>query len=181
MPITKLIPIRDLNLDLGNFRTVKQQSEKRALHAMVAINPDWFWALMESLIDEGYHPTENILVLKSGPGGNGLTVKEGNRRVAALKLAHGDLRTTNLAIPANIQEKIKSLSTKWKTDNASVPCAIYDAADSGIVDRIIALTSMTRVGLSTRSGVQFSQNHTNSAVRLQSPPLPSTSGDDNAK
>lgn len=38
---------------------------------------------MESLLDDGYLPTENIIVLES-PDGK-MVVREGNRRVASLK------------------------------------------------------------------------------------------------
>ena len=81
MPTIKRIEVKNLKLDLKNFRTVVQTSEHKAIHAIVAINPDWFWALVDSLLDDGYHPTENILVLKHGRDSTDLTVKEGNRRV----------------------------------------------------------------------------------------------------
>jgi len=41
---------------------------------------------MESLLDDGYSPTENIIVLDNT---DHLVVKEGNRRIAALKLILG--------------------------------------------------------------------------------------------
>ena len=52
MPITKILPIKQLKLDLSNFRTVPQESETDAIHAMISINPEWFWALTESLLDD---------------------------------------------------------------------------------------------------------------------------------
>ncbi len=58
--------IKNLNLDLKNYRTVPQSNEGSAISALVSINPDWFWALTESLLTDGYHPTENILVLAGG-------------------------------------------------------------------------------------------------------------------
>ena len=51
---------------------------------MVSMSPDSFWALTESLLADGYHPTENIIVTKKSS--KDLTVKEGNRRIAALKI-----------------------------------------------------------------------------------------------
>ena len=74
MPTTNLLSVKQLKLDLNNFRTVPQKNEISAVHAMISINPDWFWALMESLLADGYHPTENIIVLKSGKGGSKLVV-----------------------------------------------------------------------------------------------------------
>jgi hypothetical protein len=81
MPKTNPLLVKQLKLDLTNFRTVKQTTEVGAIHAMISINPDWFWALTESLLTDGYHPTENIIVLKGGKKNvsGGMIVRE-NRR-----------------------------------------------------------------------------------------------------
>lgn len=86
MPITIPVSVEELKLDLNNFRTVPQSKETTAVHTMISIAPDRFWALAESLLDDGYLPTENIIVLKAGED---LVVKEGNRRIGALKLIFG--------------------------------------------------------------------------------------------
>jgi hypothetical protein len=74
-PQTKPVPVKDLFLDLGNFRTVKQPNERSAIDAMISTSPDRFWALTGSLLDTGYLPTDNIIVIRGG--GSTLTVKEG--------------------------------------------------------------------------------------------------------
>jgi hypothetical protein len=122
-------------LDLGNFRTVHQLDEERAISALIGIEPEWFWALMESLLDDGYSPTENIIVLKTEKQS---VVKEGNRRIAALKLILGLQKS--IEVPDHIQERIKALSSQWKSQNATVPCAVYGKAESGQVDKLIART-----------------------------------------
>lgn len=139
MPETKPISILDLKLDLTNFRTVPQASEVDAVQAMISISPDRFWALMESLIEDGYLPTENILVIIAGETHSEMIVKEGNRRIAALKMMHGHLPTEEINIPANITSKIKELPATWKTANKEVPCTIYAAKDAAVVDRIVTL------------------------------------------
>lgn len=137
MSKTESVSVKDLKLDLKNFRTVPQKSEAAALRAMVSISPEWFWALTESLLDDGYHPTENIIILREGKN---LVVREGNRRVAAMKLAHGLLRRGDLPIPSNIEERLEKLPAEWKKQNLKVPCAIFDASEKTQVDRIVALT-----------------------------------------
>lgn len=133
-------PVKDLSIDLKNFRTVAQRGEIAAIQAMISINPDWFWALAESLIDDGYLPTENIIVLKVEYPTKQLIVKEGNRRIAALKLIHGYIPTNKFAIPDDILEKIEGISRAWKRDNKLVPCTIYPLAEKDVVDRIVTLT-----------------------------------------
>src|SRR5258708_2095718 len=105
MPETKSLPVKDLDLDLENYRTIHQSSEKAAIEAMVATSADWFWALVESLADDGYLPTENIIVLRGGDGKT-QTVREGNRRVAALKILLGLLPTHGLAAPTGLSGRI---------------------------------------------------------------------------
>src|SRR6266568_161243 len=137
MSTTEFVPIENLTLDLHNFRTVFQPSEASSVHAMISINPDWFWALMDSIIEDGYLPTENIILLKDG---RKMIVKEGNRRIGALKIIFGELSKEGLALPISIAERIAKLDEEWKRINSAVPCAIYEMAEAGIVDRIVALT-----------------------------------------
>ena len=139
MPQTKPVAVKDLTLDLANYRTVRQASEASAVEAMISTSPDRFWALTDSLLKDGYLPTESIIVLITGPDQKTLTVKEGNRRIAALKLILGLLPHGGLDLPDNIAEQIKGVSPGWRGDNKSVPCTIYDAADSATVDRIVTL------------------------------------------
>ena len=138
MPTTTSLNVQDLKLDLRNFRTVPQPNESGAITALVSINPDWFWALTESILADGYHPTENILVLATGKGV--MEVKEGNRRIAALKLVHGYARPSQVIIPSNIQASIDNLSETWKNTNRLVPCAVYQPSEAAAVDRIVTLT-----------------------------------------
>lgn len=137
MATTKPLLVKDLRLDLKNFRTVPQKDELSALHTMVSINPDRFWALTESLLETGYLPTENIIVLKDKKGV--LHVREGNRRIGALKLAFKHLNSSGLSIPKRVEDMLKVISTDWKNTNAEVPCAIYEEKDEALVDRIVAL------------------------------------------
>ncbi len=63
MPATKMKGVSVLTLDLKNYRTPPQPSETAALKAMITTDPDHFWALVASLADSGFLPTENIIVL----------------------------------------------------------------------------------------------------------------------
>ncbi|HEV2856470.1 MAG TPA: hypothetical protein VHC97_27025 [Thermoanaerobaculia bacterium] len=133
----KSVPVKNLALDLANYRTVRQNDEISAVEAMISTSPDRFWALMDSLLKDGYLPTENIIVLRSDA--SKLTVKEGNRRVAALKLIHGLLPLEKLPVPDEIAQRVNQISSVWLKANKNAPCTIYDAADAFIVDRIVTL------------------------------------------
>jgi len=133
MSKSKSLAVSDLSIDLQNYRHTPQKDEVGATNSLIAIKPEWFWALLDSLVEEGYQPTENIIVLQSD---DVLEVREGNRRTACLKIIHGLLPEIDL--PDDIVEKIKNLSADWKKENANVPCIVYDQSESPIVDRLVA-------------------------------------------
>lgn len=137
MPTNKLMRVRDLTLDHSNFRIMRQVDEAHVLQAMISSRSEYFFALMESLLEDGYLPTENIIVLEIGGPSPAMVAKEGNRRVGALKLIHGYLACDD--IPDAIAHKIANLPVGWKADNECVPCSIYEEKDAVIVDRIITL------------------------------------------
>ncbi|WOB76267.1 hypothetical protein [Achromobacter xylosoxidans] len=138
MSTTTSTPVKDLTIDLNNFRTVPQKNELEATKAMISTSPDYFLGLMESLIEDGYLPTENIIVLEGADKKK--VVKEGNRRVASLKVIQGLINPESLNLPEKMLERIAALSPDWKAANATIPCAIYDASEADVVDRIVTRT-----------------------------------------
>ncbi|RKS86883.1 hypothetical protein DES39_0086 [Orbus hercynius] len=141
MSKSKSLPVDSLAIDLNNFRTVTQKNEINAINAMISISPDYFWALTESLLDTGYLPTENIIILEYTENSKKIyLVKEGNRRIASLKIILGLVDKTSLDIPQHILKRITNLSNNWLIDNTSVPCAIYPRSSAELVDKIVNLT-----------------------------------------
>jgi len=133
---TKQISIRNLTLDRTNYRTVPQRDEAAAVHAMIALKPEYFWGLAESLLADGFLPTESIIVLKDGKD---YIVKEGNRRIGALKIIHGFLQIKGLDIPEEIKTKLCSIDAEWKQKNAFVPCTVFEKSEADLADRIVDL------------------------------------------
>ncbi len=138
MPTNKPVEVKKLKLDLQNYRTVAQENEVDATAAMISLKPGWFWALTESLLEDGYHPTENIIVLKEG---RTLRVKEGNRRIAAMKIISGELNDDAIfsLMPSHILTLVNELPRKWKTNNKTVPCVVYESNEKETVSRIVSL------------------------------------------
>lgn len=136
MPTTAQIEVSKLKLDLKNFRTVPQKKEADAIKAMISIKPDRFFAVMESIIEDGYLPTENIIVLKDKTEN---IVKEGNRRIAALKLIHGLYKLSDFGLPTSIMDSIANIDAKWKAENLKVPCTVFSEKEADKVDRVVTL------------------------------------------
>lgn len=141
MTQARSIFVNQLKLDLTNFRLMPQADEAKVVNAIIASRAEYFWALMESLIDDGYLPTDNIIVLKTDANPPEMIVKEGNRRIAALKIVHGYIHVPNDSpdIPDSIAAKLDNLSAEWKSANAQVPCAVFEHKDASRVDRIVTL------------------------------------------
>ena len=134
MPTMQNLSVNSLHLDLENYRTIPQKDETDAINSLISIDPDWFWALMDSLLEDGYHLTENIIVLqKDGK----YLVKEGNRRIAALKIIFRCVK--DLDISDSYNDRIHAITPDWKLKNKQVPCTIYEQTESNDVDKIISL------------------------------------------
>jgi hypothetical protein len=134
MPRRENLPVDSLYLDLNNNRTVHQKNETQAINTMIAVSPDRFWSLLESIINDGYLLTDNIIVLQSG---DKIIVKEGNRRVAALKIIFNLIN--GVEIPDFYREKIEKLSDEWKAENKQIPCTIFQKTESQQVERMVSL------------------------------------------
>ncbi len=138
MPQAKQVRVSDLHLDLANYRTVTQSDEIGAANAMLSVSPDWFLALMDSILEDGYVPIENIIALEEEP--DTLVVKEGNRRIAILKLLLGIIPADAVQIPEDYRQKIATVDAEWRNQNSEVSCALYSGDESDKVDAIVSRT-----------------------------------------
>lgn len=128
------LSVDSLHLDLENYRTVPQKNETDAINTLITIDPSWFWALMDSLLENGYHPTENIIVLQND---GKYVVKEGNRRIAVLKIIFGYVKDIDISDSYN--QMIHAITPDWKLENKQVPCTIYEQSEFDVVDKLISL------------------------------------------
>lgn len=136
MSQTQPIEVSKLHLDLKNYRTTPQADETHAAHALVSVNPEWFWKLLESLLDDGFHANENIIVMRVG---RRMVVQEGNRRIASIKFILG-LIPMPPDIPRSIQNKIEGVDKGRKATLRSVPCAVFQEAEADAVAKLVSLT-----------------------------------------
>src|SRR5262245_6992119 len=137
MPVVKLLPVLDLRLDPKNYRHMPQSSEEKALHAMAGLKTHYFWGLALHILTKGYVETENIVVLKTSPTDANPLVKEGNRRVAILKLALGALKGKDLEIPDDVRDSIAALSKEWCEKNSKVPCLVFEPSEEADADAVV--------------------------------------------
>jgi hypothetical protein len=134
----KNVTVKELHLDLFNYRTRPQKTEVDAVKAMVNVKPERFWPILESILESGYIPTENIIVLVDKKGKK--IVKEGNRRIASIKLILGQIKLPDGVIPTNISDAIVNTAPTLKKQLAKVPCLVFQPNESDVVDDIVART-----------------------------------------
>lgn len=132
----RFMNVEDLQLDPNNFRTTPQKNESDAFNAIINIKPAYVWGLMHSILDDGYLPTENIIVIQDGDKS---IVKEGNRRIGCIKVLLGHLKVKT-PLPDDIKAKLDMLTEEELNALRVLPCNVYSANDVDIVDRIIART-----------------------------------------
>ncbi|WP_375624186.1 ParB/Srx family N-terminal domain-containing protein [Bartonella sp. TT119HLJHH] len=111
---TKEFSLKTLKLDLENPRIPRFTSEKDAINFLCITEK--ILELSEDIAENGLSPFEKLMVIQDGEK---YVVKEGNRRLAALKL----LDNPSLA-PEHLSKKIAKYSADRKIHITSVECAI---------------------------------------------------------
>src|ERR1043165_1243992 len=83
----KAIRVTDILLDTGNYRTGKQDDQRKAFKALIEEQKGKLVVLAKDIIENGLSPLETIMVYAAPGEKNRYVVIEGNRRIAAMKLA----------------------------------------------------------------------------------------------
>lgn len=127
--------ISEISIDKKNPRTIEQDNEKAAVHAMISLKPEYFWGLTDSLIQDNYIPTESLVLHKVGKRE---VLREGNRRAGALKLIHGLIPLSGLPVPEAIENQITAIPDEWKEDNKIIPCLLFEESEAEMVEKIVS-------------------------------------------
>lgn len=131
---TRDIPIEDLHLHLRNPRCLFTSTEKEALRELLVDQTgrrgaNKLLSLARDIADHGLSPTDLVMVK---PAEGGFTVREGNRRVAAIKCSID---------PGIIPDEFARLRESFSNLSNSVPriitCHVTDDEDE--INRIIGL------------------------------------------
>ena len=126
-------------MDVG----INEAREKNAIKAMITIKSERLWGILDSILESGYLNTENIIVQKDKDGE--LIVKEGNRRIAALKWVLGIHNVEEFDVPKKYATKISELSKEWKKENSKIVALIFDASEDAATVTLYSRTSLTEL------------------------------------
>lgn len=121
---TRTIDITDLELDFENPRFEKQSSNRDALRKMASEQGIKLLRLAEHIGRNGLNLSELIIVTKS-PRNKRYTVLEGNRRVAAIKLASDPKLAKSLGLRESLCRRLKVINRKFGGNLLSeLPCVV---------------------------------------------------------
>ncbi len=132
----QVLPLTNLKLDINNFRHPHVEDEVSCVNCLNASNPNAYAGLLNSILSDGYLPTENVLVVESDDGC--YSVMEGNRRVSLLKLIHGLIPLDAVNIDNQLRLLIQSATEDIKQDTREISCSVYAASEIALVKRIVA-------------------------------------------
>lgn len=136
MPDVRKNNVTDLKMDLSNPRTVEQPDEISAIKQIISISSSKFYGIIHSLLEKGFLPIENLIVLNQNKK---LKVLEGNRRLAAMKLILKVYPLENFILPKEMIYKIENLGASWIQANETVPCSIYEESEIVDANAIVSL------------------------------------------
>ncbi|TCL03807.1 ParB/Srx family N-terminal domain-containing protein [Sodalis ligni] len=118
----KSLKVSDLMLDPENSRfSESADNQREAIKIMLESQGKKIERLAKDISEHGVDPSERLIVVASEDEGGGYFVKEGNRRITALKLIENPSLAQNKSIET-VFDKIKK-TTKFKVD--VVDCVIY--------------------------------------------------------
>ena len=114
----KLISVNSLILDLKNPRHEEVASQSEAIKLLC--DSEDVVRLARDIVNNGLNPLDRFAVMEAGRGRTKkYTVKEGNRRLCALKL----IRDPELA-PSELRSKFDKFSDAW-SPIAKLPCVVF--------------------------------------------------------
>mgnify|MGYP000016985859 CR=1 FL=1 len=123
--------LNTLLLDQNNPRFPPTSSQSEAINQMLDMIPEKLIKIAEDIAVRNLNPTVKILVY-SGPNGN--IVKDGNRRVTAIKL----LMNPKLANNKKYRNRFEKISTNiQRSDFKYIPCVVSD--DEEEIDQWVQL------------------------------------------
>jgi hypothetical protein len=113
----KEIRVTDILLDTGNYRTGKQEDQREAIKALIEEQKHKLVNLAKDIIENGLSPLETVMVYAVPGEKNRFIVVEGNRRIAAIKLAtqpdlaadttwHNAFKRLHKLLPGQVPKKI---------------------------------------------------------------------------
>ena len=133
------LTIDDLLLDPENPRIGRVDTQAAALEAIVRLDPKHFKTMMGSITEHGLDPGDSLYIIQEAKEGDGYTVVDGNRRLAALKVLHEPAVLQSTELGDTIVKQLTKAAEDFDAASADlVSCVLFDTradADEWILRR----------------------------------------------
>ncbi len=133
------LSVDDLLLDPDNPRIGSADSQAEALAAIVRLDANHFRTMMRSIVDHGLDPGDSLYIIKEADEGEGYTVVDGNRRLAALKVLHEPAVLQGTDLGDTIVKRLAKVAEDFDVASADlISCVLFDTradADEWILRR----------------------------------------------
>lgn len=128
------IPLELIQLDQENLRTGDTDTQRDAIQAVIRQqalkNFNKLERIGAHIVEHGLSPIEPLLLVPDDENDGFFIVKEGNRRITALKL----LERPDLSDDEGVRRKFETLSTKYTPANeGKIKSAIFDTEEEAMV------------------------------------------------
>lgn len=133
------LSVDDLLLDPDNPRIGSADSQAEALEAIVRLDANHFGTMMRSIVDHGLDPGDSLYIIKEAEEGEGYTVVDGNRRLAALKVLHEPAFLQGTGLGDTIVKRLAKVAKDFDAASADlISCVLFNTradADEWILRR----------------------------------------------
>lgn len=133
------LSVDDLLLDPDNPRIGSVNSQAEALEAIVRLDPNHFRTMMQSIVDNGLDPGDSLYIIQEAEEGEGYTVVDGNRRLAALKVLNEPAVLQGTDLGDTITKRLAKVAEGFDAASADlISCVLFDSrteADEWILRR----------------------------------------------
>ena len=133
------LTIDDLLLDPENPRIGSVETQAAALEAIVRLDTKHFKTMMGSITQHGLDPGDSLYIIQEAEEGDGYTVVDGNRRLAALKVLHEPAVLQGTELGDTIIKQLTKAAEDFDAASADlISCVLFDTradADEWILRR----------------------------------------------
>jgi hypothetical protein len=121
------LSVDDLLLDPDNPRIGSVDSQAEALEAIVRLDANHFRTMMRSITDHGLDPGDSLYIINEAEEGEGYTVVDGNRRLAALKVLHEPAVLQATGLGDTIIKRLAKVAEDFDAASADlISCVLFD-------------------------------------------------------
>lgn len=133
------LSVDDLLLDPDNPRIGGADSQAEALEAIVRLDANHFRTMMRSIVDHGLDPGDSLYIINETEDGEGYTVVDGNRRLAAIKVLNEPAVLQGTGLGDTIVKRLAKVAEDYDSASADlISCVLFDTradADEWILRR----------------------------------------------